>query len=449
MASYLLRNSPVPTSEKKFTFSTWFKLSAALGSDNGIVEWYKSSNERYQILIDSATRQLRLYAVEAGTVKANIYTDMAFRDTNAWYHIVIHSDTTQSSSSDAFKLWVNGVAQTFSSYTWSYNQNANVNVFDGSSTRLNLGVRNETSSNFINGYLADTYYIDGSLIAYTEFGETDSTSGIWKPNTEPTISSFGNAGVHLKYENSGTIGLDSSGNTNNFTASGTITQAEDTPSNNFATFNPLDVPEVGEKPTYSYGNLQGVSTNGGHISGISSLGMVSGKYYVELKATAGDTGNFLAGIITDSTSALGSTSPHDSSKFYGARGDGTKYTASTASSSWGSTWTTNDIIGLGIDLDNNRLYISKNGQWSDGAGNYDEANPNAYVTLASNQTYFVIVGDAGGSVSATWQANFGNGRFGTTALASSNSDSAGLGLFEYSVPSGYYALCTKNIKNYG
>ena len=126
-----------------------------------------------------------------------IYSNMVFRDPSSWYHVCIHSDTTQGSASDRFKLWVNGVAQTFASYTFSFS-NSNINVMDGTSgDAIIIGTRNETASNSFNGSLADTYYVDGSLIAYTEFGETDSTTGQWKPKTSPTISSFGNAGFHL------------------------------------------------------------------------------------------------------------------------------------------------------------------------------------------------------------------------------------------------------------
>ena len=449
MASYLLRNSPVPTSEKKFTFSTWLKMSdASTSADNGIVEWYKSSSERYQILIDSATRQLRLYAVESGAVKATIYSNMVFRDTNAWYHIVIHSDTTQSSSSNAFKLWVNGVAQTFASYTWSYSQNANVNVFDGSSTRLNLGTRGEAYATWLNGYLADTYYIDGSLIANTEFGATDSTSGIWKPNTQPTISSFGNAGFHLKYENSSNIGLDSSGNTNNFSTSGTITQAEDNPSNVFATLNAINnyYPEA----TFSNGNLKITTKESAPV--MSTLGVSSGKWYWEVKvnALASTYGNI--GIVARQATA-GTQHIAGIADCYGYYSDGSIKDSSGSTSSGYDTYTANDIIGIAMDLDNNRLFVSKNGTWQNSAD--PTSSTGAYTITAPASTslgaYFPAISywDDNDAANGTYEANFGNGRFGTTALASSNSDSAGLGLFEYSVPSGFYSLCTKNIKNYG
>ena len=59
-----------------------------------------------------------------------------------------------------------------------------------------IGTKMETA-NYFNGSLADTYYVDGSLIAYTTFGETDSTSGQWETKNVTNSSSFGNAGFFL------------------------------------------------------------------------------------------------------------------------------------------------------------------------------------------------------------------------------------------------------------
>ena len=99
-----------------------------------------------------------------------------------------------------------------------------------------------------------------------------------------------------------------------------------------------------------------------------------------------------------------------------------------------------------MDLDNDRLYAAKNGSWSDGAGNYDESSPNAYVTLSSGDTWFLGVGDAGSGMNVTWEANFGNPPF---TISSGNADANSYGNFEYAVPSGYFALNSKNLAEYG
>jgi hypothetical protein len=445
MASYLLRNSPVPTSEKKFTFSTWLKLSSvSTAADNGIVEWYKTSSERHQILIDSSTRQLRCYSVEGGVVKINIYSNIALRDCNGWYHILIQSDNTLASSSDRFKLWVNGVAQTFSSYTWDFPQNSNINVFDGSGTRLNLGTRGEAYATWLNGILADTYYIDGSIIAHTEFGETDATTGIWKPKTEPTIASFGNAGVHLKYENSGNIGLDSSGLGNNFSTSGTITQTVDTPSNVFATLNAL-IPNVAGNCTLSAGNTKIVSADAAHRNAPTTMALKtgSGKWYWEMKAERMST-HIKTGIVFDEWNKLNQGSPTEefsgSNEGYAYRNDGQK--ENNGVTAYGSSYTVGDIIGIAFDAENRKLYFSKNGTWQNSAD--PAAGTGEAFTVQDNLFYYPIVNLYNADVSF----NFGNGYFGTTPVASAGSNGNGA-IFEFDCPSGYYALNTKNINTYG
>jgi len=443
-SAHLTRTQGTATNTKICTFSAWVKRGNLTDYRLFSAESGSFGTQFWIILQGAGPIYMANYE---SSYSMQLVTTAKFRDPSAWYHFCIAIDTTEGTSTDRIKLFVNNVRQTSYSTSTFPSEDLVPNINDAS---INLAIGKRDAEEYMDGYLAEVAFIDGTALAPTAFGEFDEDSPtIWKPKDFKDDVTFGNNGYYLDFADSGDLGDDESGNGNDWTEVNLAAadQATDTCTNNFATFNLLDVPEVGEKPTLSIGNLQGVSTNGGHISGISSIGISSGKYYAEFKAAAGDTGNLLAGIITDPTSALGSTSPHDSSKFYGARGNGTKFTASTASADWGSTWSINDIIGLGIDLDNNRLYISKNGQWSDGSGNYDETNPTAYVTLASGQTYFVLVGDAGGTVSATWQGNFGGCP--AFAISSGNADGDGFGNFEYAVPSGYFALCTKNLAEYG
>lgn len=125
----------------------------------------------------------------------------------------------------------------------------------------------------------------------------------------------------------------------------------------------------------------------------------------------------------------------------------------STTSSFGNTYTTGDIIGVAMDLDNGAVYFSKNGTFQNSGDPTSGASKTGALAtdMASYENWspFAMGYKESASDNLVFEFNFGNGRFGTTAVASSNSDSAGLGLFEYSVPSGYYALCTKNIKNYG
>ena len=453
MASYLYRQTTVPTSEKKFTISTWMKISADTSVEKGIIEWYRSSSDRYQVLIDT-TGKMRIHSQVGGSTGINIYTDMLFRDPASWYHIVIHNDTAESSATDRFKLWVNGEAQTFSTYSYTYN-GSNINCFDGTSgDAVNVGVRDETSSKFFDGSLADTYYVDGSLIAYTQFGQTDSTSGIWKPNLSPTISSFGNAGFRLKYENSGNLGLDSSGNSLNMTASGTVTQTQDTPSNNFTTWN-INMNNA-EDGIWHNANLT-IAPNGDdtYLYAPITFGLSAGKWYSEHMITGGNGYGMLGAISEDNIvdgfrqqTGMGSLS--NSFAFRCRDGD---IRMSSSNQSYGSSPGTSDaILGMALDMDNKKVWYHINGTYvtyGGGVGNPASGTYGWDFSSLSGDTFLITCGDDTSSGYGNFKSNFGSGYFGTTAVTSSNADGAGFGLFEYSVPSGFYSICTKNIKDYG
>ena len=443
MASYLYRQTTVPTSEKKFTISTWMKISADTSVEKGIIEWYRSSSDRYQVLIDT-TGKMRIHSQVGGSTGINIYTDMLFRDPSAWYHIVIHNDTAESSATDRFKLWVNGEAQTFSTYSYTYN-GSNINCFDGTSgDAVNVGVRDETSSKFFDGSLADTYYVDGSLIAYTEFGETDSTSGIWKPNLSPTISSFGNAGFRLKYENSGNLGLDSSGNSLNMTASGTITQNVDTPSNNFATWNPL----IPQGLAYANGNLSVTHDASSWKTAYGTLAMSgTGKYYFESKVSA--LGSYQGIGIVDAEQISASASKFGAeSRGYGYKNDASK-TNNNSDASYGATYTTGDIIMCAVDLNAGAIWWGKNGTWLNSATQSEiEAGTTTnagYTSISNSYVYLPAVQIYG---SGTNQLNAGSGYFGTTQVASAGTSPSGGGVFEYDCPTNYQSLSTKGINSF-
>ena len=443
MASYLYRQTTVPTSEKKFTISTWMKISADTSVEKGIIEWYRSANDRYQVLIDT-TGKMRIHSQVGGSTGINIYTDMLFRDPASWYNICIHNDTAESSATDRFKLWVNGEAQTFSTYSYTYN-GSNINCFDGTSgDAVNVGVRDETSSKFFDGSLADTYYVDGSLIAYTQFGQTDSTSGIWKPNLSPTISSFGNAGFHLKYENSGNLGLDSSGNSLNMTASGTITQNVDTPSNNFATWNPL----IPQGLAYANGNLSVTHNASSWKSAYGTLAMSgTGKYYFESKVSA--LGSYQGIGIVDAEQISASASKFGAeSRGYGYKNDASK-TNNNSDASYGATYTTGDIIMCAVDLNAGAIWWGKNGAWLNSATQSEiEAGTTTnagYTSISNSYVYLPAVQIYG---SGTNQLNAGSGYFGTTQVASAGTAPSGGGVFEYDCPTNYQSLSTKGINSF-
>jgi hypothetical protein len=156
---------------------------------------------------------------------ANVFkyeTDAVFRDNSAWYHIVAAIDTTQSAEADRVKIYVNGVSQDIT-ITKSFTQNYETQV--NATTEHRIGRWLGTSSNYLHGYLADYYFIDGSALGATDFGAFDS-NGVWQ--AAEYSGTFGTNGFHLKFADASSdaaLGTDSSGNDNTFTVNNITAKA--------------------------------------------------------------------------------------------------------------------------------------------------------------------------------------------------------------------------------
>ena len=269
---------------KRNTVSVWLKRSG-LGDACFFEGWYSNAFAT-QVYFDSNTN-LTINAASSTSGSAfQIQTNRKFRDTSAWYHIVISIDTTDATSTDRCKIYVNGVRETsFASASYP-NQNASVQ-WSGTGNTQFVGRRESGGAGlYYDGSMAYLAYIDGTAELPTIFGETDSTTGEWKIKTSITPSvAWGNFGfLILKDGNSLT---DASPNSNNFTlGGGTLTKTEDNPSNVFATGNPL----IGRHsngtnlvPALSNGNLTALADGSAWKIFKSTLGASSGKYYAEFK----------------------------------------------------------------------------------------------------------------------------------------------------------------------
>jgi len=447
MAVRIYRTTGTPTLNTKHTISMWLKRSKLTYGDCFLIDGYKDGNNRFKLNFDSSDR-LELYNTDGGSYVYNFRTNRVFRDTSAWYHLVIRVDTTQSTTADRVRIYVNGVQETSLATNTQPSQNDATNVINESGTTLSIGDY-QGGGNAFEGLMTHVHFVDGTSYAPTTFGETDSTSGIWKPKTAPSVT-YGNNGFFLKFENSGNMDLDSSGNNLSFTTSGNLTQNIDSPTNNFATMNPLD--NYYASATFTNGNLT-VATNSSNYSfNTGTLWVNSGKWYFEAKMITGNGQTILG--ISSNTSSSTSNYVGNSSNSYSYNMNGNSFQSGSEVSSYGATYTTNDIIGVAMDLDNNKLYFSKNGTFqnsgvptsgSTGTGAISITDPDSTVV----GSYTPAVGDGSASATETISFNFGSGFFGTTAVASANADGNGIGAFEYSVPTGYYALCTKNIKEFG
>jgi len=447
MASTYLSRTPSSNGNRKtWTFSAWCKVQK--DSNETIFDVGTNGGNNYTPFFFQNDQAIRLYEVVGGSLQSyNLITNRRFRDRNAWYHLVYRVDTTQSTASDRIRLYVNGVQET--SFSTAAYPAQNYDTLKNSTSYANvLGVAADNyGANFYDGLMAHVHFCDGYSYAPTEFGETDATTGIWKPKTSPSVT-YGTNGFFLKFDNSANMGLDSSGQGNNFSTSGTIIQAKDTPSNVFATLNPLNVP-TSNAPTFSIVNTKTITMNSdpGYFGGTSTLGASSGKYYAEFKVTD-DNGVGALGITFDPAEKArqGTTFSAQISDSFIYANTGKQYSTATGTSgsSYGNTYTDNDIIGVAMDLDNSKLYFHKNGTYQNSGVPTSGSTGTGAIAITAGETYFFYLTDVGGAT-ATYECNFGNGYFGTTAVSSAQNPDDGNGIFEYDVPAGYRALSTKSL----
>ena len=436
-STYLTRTPSGDGNRKTMTFSFWFKRSILGSTERIFSTWSNSAANQFWIRWTSSN-ELYLVSYTSSSFTTQLITTQLFRDVSAWYHIVIAYDTTQATASNRIKLYVNGTqVTTFSTETYptqnldtEWNRSSAPNIIGGEPTGGN--------GEYISGSMSHVHFIDGTAYDASAFGETDATTGIWKPKTAPSVT-YGTNGFFLKFENSGSMGTDSSGNANNFTVNGTMTQTIDTPSNFFATLNPLD--NFYCAGTFSNGNNTIVTGSSEYSYVRGTLGVSQGKWYYEAKAVATSSANTWYSIGWSGNSPNGTTTPlGNQSDAVAYQGQNGTIRINTVETSTGTTFTTGDIIGTALDLDNNLVYFYKNGTLVNSGGTSITASAST-----TNGIWCPAVGDFDGTGTKTWSANFGNGYFGTTPVASAQNPDDGIGIFEYTVPTGYKALCTKSI----
>ena len=434
------RTNGSPTNGQKGTFSTWVRVDK-VAAQKIMINYLNSEN--YSYIRFHPSKFLQCYATLSNSVVNNYKTKRYFVDFNGWYHIVVRIDTTQANATDRLRLYINGELQTqYDTYTYSGSQNAQHPILIASATNTHRIGADENPADYFSGLMSHFHFCDGYSYDASAFGSTDATTGEWKINTSPSVT-YGNNGYFiLKDGNSVT---DQSGNSNNFTVTGgTLTKTESSPSNVFATFNPL--------MKNSNINLQNGNTsirpqaNSIDFQAGSTLAFSSGKYYAEFKYLEND-GHQMYGISTTE----GASELLRNLQFTGQTATSVAIYASNGSvyennsaSSYGSGFANNAIIMMAVDADNNKIYFGSNGTW------YNSGNPssgtNGYSFNATNLAGFKYMVAGNGTVGYdNTDANFGNGYFGTTAVSSAGTNASNNGIFEYDVPTGYTALSTKGL----
>ena len=432
----LTRSNGTPTSQQKFTHSVWVKRSTVGNFD--IMQGFYSNSSNYCAISFLSTDRLDFINYEGGTSARKI-TTAKFRDLSAWYHICVAVDTTLGTANDRIKMYVNGVLETVFDTNSAPSQNANLGV--DLSTQA-VGVGEGGGIGYLQGYLAESVYIDGSQNAVTDFGEFDEDSGIWKPIDVSGLT-FGTNGFYLDYGNSAALGDDVSGNGNDFTVNNltAIDQTTDTPTNNFCTLNPLS---KGSSVDFSNGNLSTFGNTAGTNAVYSSTIYPSaGKFYVEIKCgTIGYSNNPRYGIIEETGAGIPDNGDTYSVGYYNPSvaylNDG-KILVNGSNTLTLNSFTTNDIISLAIDCDNGAFYVAKNGTWENSGVPTSGASKTGAVFTFTSGTTFSFGGSSYNSSTSNW--NFGNPTFTGTDQADGNSR----GSFEYAPPSGFLSLCTANL----
>jgi len=448
-SDYLTRTPDTAGNQKTFTFSAWVKRSG-LNDRQAIISTVVDGSNETQIWFDT-NDELFLYHNTSGTNNIALRTTAKFRDISAWYHIVFAVDTTQSTASNRVKLYVNSVQQTSFTEDTYPDQNFDTRWNNGS-TPVGIG-RMSYNAEYFDGYMAEMVLLDGSALGPTSFGEFDEDSPtIWKPKDVSGLT-FGTNGFYLEFKQSGTsqnssgLGADTSGQDNHFAVNNltAVDQSTDTCTNNFATLNVLHfnatIPSAG---TLSDGNLTFTSAQGSsaYPGFYSTIAVSQGKWYAEFKATTADGSTLGIGDGVPIGGFLGG-STNDGVIFH----NGNFYTNGSGASTGYDAWSDDDILGVALDLDNNKVYFHKNNTYMASGNPAGNSGGEAITAAASTNSgvYHFCAGDASSGTPAI-QCNFGSPPF---AISSGNTDGNGFGNFEYTVPSGYFALCTKNLAENG
>ena len=447
-STYLSKTlSGSPTDNNKWTWSAWVKRSK-LGTEQPLFYADDGGTSYYTNLRFNDQDEINFQNRFANSNDMYLITNEKYRDTNGWYHIVAVLDTSNSTAADRQIIYVNGTR--LSNYrtetTSTLNKGSTIN--DGYQHRIGRG-NNVHGSDYFDGLMSHVHFTDGYVYAASAFGSTDSTTGEWEINTTPSVVYGTNGFFILKDGNSVT---DQSGNSNNFTvAGGTLSNTEDCPDNVFAVLNPLQ--QNNTATTYSNGNTKGTGTSStsNFSSTPATLAASSGKFYAEYKPNLSTTGSSISGFVNLDTANFNATDYYGgnnnmSAGLYDDAGQ-IMYSTGTNLGSVGAL-SNGDIVMLAMDLDNGYLYWGKNGTW------FNSANPAtsggtgglALSNLGSNGTYTFMNGNRK-SMGTEW--NFGNGFFGTTAVATNSGNgyagAEGSSIFNYQPPTGYSALSTKGL----
>ena len=426
-SAYLNRTPASAGNLRTWTLSLWIKR-CLLGSRQPILESYSGGNDFTALAFDPNDK------IEFYTIRSNVdyayYSNDVFRDTSAWYHFVFVFDSTDATSTNRWKVYVNGTPVSINITDGPMPQNTDSYV--NSTNQHRLFSRQYFSTLYNDAYAAEINLIDGTALDPTSFGETKS--GIWVPKAYS--GSYGTNGFYLSFADSAAIGDDLSGNGNDWTANNLVSTDVllDSPTNNYAVFNPI----LSTAQTFAEGNLK-TTTADGESNGSSSIGMRSGKWYAEFVMTDNVTTGSAVGIQNADYYSPVHNMYEGTNRGVGYYSGGDyladKSDGSANINSYGASWTTGDVMGVAYDADNSQITFYKN-----------NVSQGTHTLDAVIDTALFAVGEGEAGNTATFYANFGqDSSFAGNKTAQGNTDANGVGDFYYAPPSGYLALNTANL----
>jgi len=429
-SAYLSRTFGSNGNQKAWTLSFWVKRSK-LGDFFDLFGVNAASPDQKNFRFNSDDT-LTFYVQTSAATVVYLQTSQVFRDVSAWYHVVLVIDTANATSTDRIRLYANGSRITAFSSTTYPSLNLNIPSYNTAITHY-LGSFGPGTSLF-DGYMTEINFIDGQALTPSSFGQTNASTGVWEPIAYS--GTYGTNGFYLNFsDNSGTtsttLGKDYSGNGNNWTPNnfsvtagagndslvdsptsyGTDTGVGGEVRGNYCTWNPLSTGR-----TLSNGNLDYAGSASGVAKG--TVGVSSGKWYWEILANGANSSAGVASVSLNPTvSYCGSTA--DSWCLFTS---GDRYNNGSATSGY-STFTTNDIISIALDMDNGKVYWAKNGVWQ-GSSNPATGTNAGYTNLSG---YTITPANGNNNTNDLGTANFGQRAF------------------AYTAPSGFKALCTQNL----
>ena len=458
--------------QKTWSLSFWYKKPiygetgfgiGVFGAGSGV--YNRRTDVSFGVAVNNNTFNYITDQRLAGGTYYTQSTTAQFTDTTSWTHYLVVQDTTQATAANRLRYYVNGEELTIANGSLSawggaqLDQNRDGYINSSSYLHRLFDGNHNTVTQYADGYFADMYFIDGTAKAPTDFAE--DYEGAWVPKAYS--GTYGTNGWHLDFSDVNDLGNDSSGNNNDWTVSNITADdhTPDSPTNNFPTL------MLNASMEEKQGNLYVETGRTGYWDGtIATHGVNSGKWYYEVRVNVGSGDNF--------RSAVGwAVEPYHMTVPWNQRGT-TGDPSGTMSNNymkpvWATTYwkdggtngtavaaTTGQVINVAVDLDAGKIWFGINGTYHANDGGSD-GNPGAGTNesmsgmhdAASRGRHYVpavLLRSDGttGSNNATF--NFGqDSTFSAALTAGTNSDANGIGEFQYPVPTGFKALCSKNI----